>query len=451
MQGAAFAALGLACSSASRGEPSADSVNPRDFGAIGNGVAPDSAAFQRAIDSGRPVWVPSGRFLVGNLVLRSGTRITGEGSMARLVQAPAARYLLSVNQGSAGTADVRNNVRDIRIASLSLDGQVESVGFSEHSHIVNLNACSEVLLEGCEILGFRGDGVYLGSGNSGRDERHNTGVTIRSCIFDGRNRNNRNAISVIDCDGLVVEQCLFQNSTRPNMPGAIDIEPDRSPFHVVRNIRISSNRFRRIGGNLGAICLHLVHKRYAVPVCGVSIEDNRIHGSGVTAGLSLVSIGDCSPATPDMEIGVVRNWIVDASSPFHIDGLHGVTFASNRVEGARTEGVVGLPKLGRNGRIALLDNDFEDLGVESSRGIRVYPGGPIDIRGNRFRRWGPRASPSAVALDLSEAETDMLVVRDNSFAHGGGGGRVAIALSEANRHSAVEASNRFSDGLVKVR
>ena len=45
--------------------------NVRDFGAVGNGSAKDTAAIQRALDAGGMVYLPPGEYLTGTLYLRS--------------------------------------------------------------------------------------------------------------------------------------------------------------------------------------------------------------------------------------------------------------------------------------------------------------------------------------------------------------------------------------------
>jgi hypothetical protein len=57
-----------------------DVVNAKDFGAIGDGVADDTAAIQAAIDVQKgPVFLPNGIYLVSSeIVIKDGTGIIGE-------------------------------------------------------------------------------------------------------------------------------------------------------------------------------------------------------------------------------------------------------------------------------------------------------------------------------------------------------------------------------------
>lgn len=49
-----------------------ETVSVKDFGAVGDGVADDTAAIQAAIDTGSPVFIPEGNYLIGS----SGTGLT---------------------------------------------------------------------------------------------------------------------------------------------------------------------------------------------------------------------------------------------------------------------------------------------------------------------------------------------------------------------------------------
>lgn len=59
----------------------ADTVNVLDYGAVGDGVTDDSAAFQAAVDTGKPVFVPSLSYIVATPVeIGDNTVIYGQGN-----------------------------------------------------------------------------------------------------------------------------------------------------------------------------------------------------------------------------------------------------------------------------------------------------------------------------------------------------------------------------------
>lgn len=54
----------------------------KQFGAIGNGIADDTAAFNEALATGNPIYVPPGIYLVSNLRLLSGSSLIGFGALS---------------------------------------------------------------------------------------------------------------------------------------------------------------------------------------------------------------------------------------------------------------------------------------------------------------------------------------------------------------------------------
>lgn len=116
-------------------------LNVRDFGAVGDGVADDTAAIQAALDAaeaagGGIVWVPGGTYKLtrseppvgvptatGYHVLRIGTGITlrGEGSVSHLVLDPASASssigytVLRLGSYDSGVTDV--TIEDIQITA----------------------------------------------------------------------------------------------------------------------------------------------------------------------------------------------------------------------------------------------------------------------------------------------------------------------------------------------
>lgn len=95
----------------------AGALNIRTFGAVGDGVADDTAALQAAIDTawnagGGTVFVPAGQYVVtSQIVLGKGVRLVGAGTRASIIQAKASfppnTAMVRLDR-AAETAEVQN-------------------------------------------------------------------------------------------------------------------------------------------------------------------------------------------------------------------------------------------------------------------------------------------------------------------------------------------------------
>lgn len=420
------------------GRAQAAAVSVLDHGADPSGQRDSSAAFGRAIEAASLVRVPKGRYLLGDVRLRDGLQLQGDGPDSVLLQRSGSQYALWCDSGSADPAD---NLRGLRISDLQLRGSTELDGFSEHCHLLNLNGVSDCSVERVQFSAFRGDGLYLGSSNTYGLQRHNLGVTVRDCGFDGVNHGNRNAISVIDCDGLEVLNCSFRRVARDNMPGAIDVEPDAHDFHVVRNIRIRGNRFTDIGGNVAAVSL-VVQTALAQPAEHIVVEGNRFDGARRLAfcflqrGAVAAAAWPRSLAALDNEVGA------GVERPFHLEGVRDVTIARNRFGASPRCALVGydapaLPVYD----LVVSDNRFDHTGRRDSCALRTY-----DLHRARFERndWLDcgNAGPGAAAVELGRGDASGLVFQDNRFAAPDGLMRYAVRRTAGHRSG--DAGSRFT-------
>jgi hypothetical protein len=110
---------------------------------------------------------------------------------------------------------------------------------AEWRHALAIRGCEDVTIEGLTLRDSGGDGVYLGVGTNNATNRN---VTIRDVVCAG---NNRQGISVISAENLLIENCLFRD-TRGTAPEAgIDFEPNRPEERLVncvlRNCRSEGN------------------------------------------------------------------------------------------------------------------------------------------------------------------------------------------------------------------
>lgn len=198
--------------------------------------------------AGSKVFVPAGVYPVKRLNLKSGIELYGEGHASELRaydNSLACEFMLATHVRDGGTMNVADNMRDIHLHDLKLDGGVAEFGYQQYFYLLAVNATSDLTVERVAFYGFRGDGMYVGSGTLHDTERHNQRIVVRDCLFDGAVKDNRNGLSIIDCDQLTVENCTFQNIGNAKLShsvGGIDFEPDHN-WSVYRNVTIAHCKF----------------------------------------------------------------------------------------------------------------------------------------------------------------------------------------------------------------
>jgi hypothetical protein len=336
-----------------------DTVSVKDFGAVGDGVTDDSAAFELALAAHDNVFVPDGSYLINNITgLRSNSTLYGNGWGTELIQKSGAGvndHVLDMRHNSnGGTTSVADNLTGITVKNLKIRGYSATPVFLEQSHLVAMCAVSDVLFDSVFFSGFKGDAVYIGSGDSGLVERHNENITFRKCVFDGVNNENRNGISIIDVDGLLIDDCTFKRTTKSTMPGAIDIEPNSNAYHIVKNITVRKVKIDNCRGGL----MMTIPNNLTTPISNILWEDFSITnttqalGIGNSFSTTALSITDASQKIT-IQNGVVKN----GGSPISVTGVTGLKVKGVSFQDCTATGLVGS---GSNARLLSWDVEFDD-------------------------------------------------------------------------------------------
>lgn len=400
----------------------------------------DTAALARAFATGKPVHAPAGRgsgsdgrYLVGNdasASLPSGATLSGDGLDKTIFARSDVRKSPFILHCDSGSPDPARNITGLCFRDLSFVDDVARLGFSEFSYLVMLNGVSEVHFDRVGFRGFRGDGLHLGSSVTARVERHNRGITVSDCIFDGVNANNRNAISVIDVDGLIVEASRFINVTRRGdgsagagdpmnpatglgQPGAIDLEPNGDAFAIVRNVTIRNNRFTGGGGFAVALLLSS-NDVLRNAQRNILIERNVIRDRA--GGFEAFGFAGNAAMTSNRAYNIMirNNQVERCDKPFIISGIRAITIVGNQFRDCHGHAELGY--LTANAQAVVADNLFERVGgLVPGYALWIREGQDINLVGNRFIDAGIPGGRDGVAIAVVAGTVRGLTMRANTF------------------------------------
>jgi uncharacterized protein (DUF736 family) len=212
------------------------------------------------------------------------------------------------------------------------------------------------------------------------------------------------------------------------MPGAIDLEPDGNPEHIVRNAVIRRNRILRGTGGVGAICLILPIKDFHTPPSGFLIEDNHIDADNRQPGITLKRYAGADRDTASARVVVRNNKVLRTTQPFLISGLRDVQVFGNTFEDSLSEGVLSHPNHGNVLGITFEDNTFNRIGRNTAMALRLNRSEEVVLRRNRFRDFGK--APEGVAVDASRVNPAHTRWESNEFESEAGRTAFSVALAD---------------------
>ncbi|MCX5659898.1 MAG: right-handed parallel beta-helix repeat-containing protein [Planctomycetota bacterium] len=279
--------------------------NVREFGAKGDGVADDTAAFQAALDAAGSargtVFVPDGVYLCGTIRMPPHTGLLGnptwgyrEGSGALLRLRDAAGPCLIDITGAVGAT----------INGLSLDGRDLGSGVHGIHMAPNPDKKEEDTphIERCHISHFSGDGIRLDPAWC---------FSVRSCeiIF-----NKGNALAIRGWDGFILDNWFSGNQgagyTSLGPTASVTMTGNRIEWNAKGGIHVAGGGHYNITGNYidrsGGPAIHLT-TRDGGPCNCFTVTGNVIYRSGKPEW-----------TTSDLDSAHVR-----------LEGAHGLVFVGN--------------------------------------------------------------------------------------------------------------------------
>jgi uncharacterized protein YjbI with pentapeptide repeats len=215
----------------------AQTVSVKDFGAVGDGVTDDTAAFNLATFAAEPfstsvsrrsIYIPAGRYLIsGTVYVRKGQALYGDGGgAANLFMGSTGSIVMGKN--SSGVEDPGGAppaVRDIFMEGGNTPISVEVSGYSVENVFFNSSATGPIIGgsdgkitncifdNGSTLMRLRGGGhtingctFYLGNTQVGVSDRLNN-TSFVNCAFAFP------VVQSINFQDAAVDNCVFDNCT----------------------------------------------------------------------------------------------------------------------------------------------------------------------------------------------------------------------------------------------
>lgn len=223
--------------------------------------------------------------------------------------------------------DIPNSVKNISLKGITFRTKNDGSVFLEWTHAIQTKGVNGFTIENCTIEDFWGDGICLnhyGDNPQTGERARNQNVRIENnTIIGGKLHNNRNGISVINGQNVLIQGNTIRNTSSNKMPGAIDVEPNNSAY-TIENIRIIGNTIDGSRGRCGAIEICMVN---GGPGYNISVEDNYISNSnrGIYVCLRTEDTSDhlvirnnhVAADTPPYKFvgnGKSKNWVISGNT-----------------------------------------------------------------------------------------------------------------------------------------
>jgi len=187
-----------------------DTVSVKDFGAVGDGVTDDTAAYLAAIATGKNVYFPKGTYFVAPVasptinarlsgaVLSSGQTVFGDGASS----------VIKWNTGVAAT------VQTLMMITSGLNIVVRDLRFTGAALAVQIKASADGGVDGVtfENLVIDDMGIGLGAGEqialNPSGSKFIKNVTVKNCTFDTI---GVHGVLITNIYGFIVDACYFNN------------------------------------------------------------------------------------------------------------------------------------------------------------------------------------------------------------------------------------------------
>jgi hypothetical protein len=321
--------------------------NVMSYGAIGDSISLDSAAVQNAENArvaagGTGVlYFPKGLYRVGDIRLAGNIEICGDGVGNSIIYGNDwNRFLFSFNQVNPAPGIQINNIyiHDLTFIGRNnlYTGTAADLIRQQQNHLISFYGVKGVLIERVIFKQSWADGLYFGIPMPGQANIPNENIMVRNCEFDGVYPYGRNGISIVNNDGITIQDCYFHDWGISEQPGAIDVENEGIEWPT-RNVKILNNKFKKITSNVAIVIQLRNNRATTVPSQGFHIIGNEIDScmwTATTGASGIVVSSNTAPdsVTPPHDFVVKDNIIRHSYGGMSFSKVKGVKVINNTVD-----------------------------------------------------------------------------------------------------------------------
>jgi len=278
-------------------------------------------ALQSAIDSGADKVIVQNMgkpWIVDKIQLASDQELSFEKDCVIL----AKRGAFKGTSDSLFTARLKQNVtlnaNGATFRMWKADYHTDAYARAEWRNCLSILSCTNMKVYGLTLADSGGDGIYLGVAKSGVT---NTNVHIKDVICDG---NNRQGISVISAENLLIEDTVLKNTSGTAPQAGIDFEPNHPGEKIVNCVMRNCVAENNAGG---------AYALYLRPLVGTSAPISVRIEDCVSRGTNAISVSlNTSNGGPN---GPPQGLIEFVNCRFEDTGTAGISVQDIPVDGCR--------------------------------------------------------------------------------------------------------------------
>lgn len=158
-------------------------ATPQEFGAVADGSTDCTESFAKALASGKPIFVPNGRYLVHNLEIPSGCMMVGQSRESVVFSSPngGGAIMKTSNFDQLRGSGAVDGTFDAALSNFTIDGRNYGGGIIGFAHYGTRNVLHNIVIANCDI------GIYsewcnqLGLVGNHGTEAYFDRITVNKC------------------------------------------------------------------------------------------------------------------------------------------------------------------------------------------------------------------------------------------------------------------------------